>query len=939
MKINRGEPETADPKGKKSSKKMTFRSRILLLGILAGFLPLCTIILTVRLASHSLQKEIAQSLVKLGAQEGKRLEMQQLALIHSQIRQKALDVAEDVLKYIATDPKKSFPAFLGDPEFRDIAVQPVGLIGETFLLDPHTKKILLHSQKKLEGQDLEKILPFGKALKGHLTELRISELNLSSREGETSNNHVVLVTVPVRLPGSQTLMVGASPNPGELTHVLNQAHAIFRTAMNQTRVRLNIRLHQFEQHLIVVLTCFSLIGFIISLTLIRRLTQDVASLTLAAEALNAGDLDYRIPSPDNDELGQLARTLNRMAAGLKENTVSRHEWENTFDIIPDLIMIMDADQRVTRINQAAADYLGICSEEAIGRPCGELMAKPLESQHFFSLLHEKPRQIKDREEFYWEDRGRTFFGTLSLLYSQDGKITGAVLVARDITVFKQMQRELAQASHFLNQIIEAAPLALAVVNQEGLFTHVNPQILLEYGYSPEELLDRHYSIMYADETERHRVVAELRHRGEVMNYQVEFLHKDGHRVPARLSIRKLYGENGELLGSVALSSNISEEISLQRQLEAAQKQEAIATLAAGLAHNFNNLLMVIIGLTTLMLSKITPDHAFYADLKEIQRQVRSGREITRKLLSFRRGLDNETRPIDLNNLVEFTVDMFARTRRELTVTKDLAPNLLAAEVDPSQVQQVLMNLLINAWQAMPQGGEITIRTTLVHLEGWADNSFNIQPGPHLCLSVTDTGEGMDEQTMTHLFEPFFTTKKPGQGSGLGLASAYRIIKNHRGAIQVSTEKGEGTTFAVYLPASQAAPQILAPRECDIITGHGTILVVDDEPLLRRVARQLLQKLGYRVLEASGGEKALEIFQEQGAEIDLVLLDLIMPGLNGFQTLERLRALNPEVPVLMCSGYGDAEEQEMPPGVNFLSKPYPLEILSQRVSEALQHARA
>jgi PAS domain S-box-containing protein len=602
-------------------------------------------------------------------------------------------------------------------------------------------------------------------------------------------------------------------------------------------------------------------------------------------------------------------------------------------------MIMDADQRLTRTNRAAADYLGISPGEAIGRQCGELMAKSSEQQHFFAFLREKPRQIKDRKEFYWEDRGRIFFGTLSLLHSQDGKITGAVLVARDITVFKQMQRELAQTSHFLNQIIEAAPLALAVVNQEGLFTHVNPQILVEYGYSPEELFDRHYSIMYADETEMHRVVAELRRRGEVINYQVEFLHKDGHRVPARLSIRKLYDENGELLGSVALSGNISEEISLQRQLEAAQKQEAIATLAAGLAHNFNNLLMVIIGLTTLMLSKVTPDHPFYADLKEIDRQVRSGREITRKLLSFRRGLGNETRPIDLNNLVEFTVDMFARTRRELTVTKNLAPNLPAAEVDPSQVQQVLMNLSINAWQAMPQGGEITIRTTLVHLEGWADNNFQIQPGPYLCLSVSDTGEGMDEQTMMHLFEPFFTTKKPGQGSGLGLASAYRIIKNHRGAIQVHSEKGKGATFEVYLPASQAAPQILAPREGQIITGQGTILVVDDEPLLRRVASKLLQKLGYGVLEASSGQNALEIFQEQGAEIDLVLLDFIMPGLNGFQTLERLRALNPDVPVLMCSGYGDAEEQELPPGVNFLSKPYPLEILSQRVSEALQRARA
>lgn len=690
--------------------------------------------------------------------------------------------------------------------------------------------------------------------------------------------------------------------------------------------------------LVLALTLFSVAGYVISLTLIRRLTRNVEGLLKAVEAYNAGNLDYRIPEPGEDELGQLARTLNRMAASLQENTVSRHEWENTFNIIPDLIMVMDAEQRLTRLNRAAADYLGVRPEDAIGRPCRELMPESTKLLHYFAALRQKPQKTEGQEEFYWEDRGRTFLATMSLLQGPGGRITGTVLVARDITIYKQMQRELDQTSHFLNQIIEAAPLALAVVNRQGLFTHVNHQILTEYGYSPEELLDRHYSVLYADEREMQRVSGELKRKGEVRNLHVDLLHKDGYRVPARLSIRKLYDEKGEVLGSVALSSNITEEINLQRQLEAAQKQEAIATLASGLAHNFNNLLMVIIGLTTLMLSKITPEHPFYADLKEIERQVRSGREITRKLLSFRRGLGDETRPIDLGNLVEFTVDMFARTRRELTVIKDLPPGLPAVEVDPGQIQQVLMNLLINAWQAMPHGGEITVRTSLVHLDGWSENNFNIKPGPYLCLTVADTGEGMDESTLERLFEPFFTTKKPGQGTGLGLASAYRIIKNHHGAIRVRSQKGQGATFEIFLPASQAAPQVLNPREGQIIPGRGTILVVDDEPLLRRVAKKLLQKLGYSVLEASSGQQALEIFQEKKEEIDLVLLDLIMPGLTGLQTLERLRALKPEVPVLLCSGYEDGDGQDLPPEVSFLSKPFPLETLSQRVSEVLRQAR-
>jgi signal transduction histidine kinase len=416
---------------------------------------------------------------------------------------------------------------------------------------------------------------------------------------------------------------------------------------------------------------------------------------------------------------------------------------------------------------------------------------------------------------------------------------------------------------------------------------------------------------------------------------VEFLHKDGHRVPARLSIRKLYDENGKVLGSVALSSNISEEISLQRQLEAAQKQETIATLAGGLAHNFNNLLMVIVGLTTLMLSKIDVNHPFYGDLREIERQVKAGREITRKLLSLRRGTGDEIQPIDLNSLVEVAADMFARTHRQLTIIKDLTPALPAVEADPGQLQQVLMNLLINAWHAMPGGGTITLRTQALDLTLWNDPHFSPDPGPFVCLSVTDTGTGMDEETKAHLFEPFFTTKGAGQGSGLGLASAHRIIKNHRGAIRVTSSLGQGATFDIFLPASSARPVALPSPDNRIITGQGTILVVDDEPLLRRVAAKLLQKLGYRVLEAADGEMAVAIFQEKSAQIDLVLLDMVMPGLNGRQTLARLRALNPQVAVLMCSGYGEGPEEGLPSDVGFLPKPYPLEALSQQVFAALK----
>ncbi len=918
----------------------TFRFRILLTGILIGVVPLFTISFAFHVLTRSQEHHLTASLMDILTREGQRLERQQQAMIMDQVRTLALNLALDISHHLQFHGHAGWEALKAAPAFRRAALQSLGSLAETFLLEGRQARILLHARTELEGAPLEAVLSvadpaetFGRwpATQPFL------QVPLLSVAGQPARVQAIFVRVPSLPPGFPELFLAVLPHPEELARLVAPAHSVLKTALNQSNTLLNYRLRRFQNQIVLLLLGLGLLGFFATLLLARRLTAGIAALSKAAEAFNRGDLDYRLNAASDDEFSRLGQTLNRMAASLKENTVSRFLWENTFNIIPDLIMILDQDQRLTRLNQAAAQYLGITPEEAVGRPCREVMPGPVESAFatFFPGSLDFSLPNRGRNEFYWEHQGRTFLGTINLLQDGGGRHLGAVLVARDITTVQQMQRDLAQASHFLNQIINAAPLALSVVNAAGLFTHVNPQVAVEYGYSPEELLDRHFSIMYANETELERVLTMLRQRGEVLNQQVQFLHKNGHRVPARLSIRKLYGENGEVLGSVALSSNISEEISLKRQLEAAQKQETIATLASGLAHNFNNLLMIIIGLTTLMLSKISPDHPFYGDLQEIERQVKAGREITRKLLSFHRGTSEEIRPLDLNNLVEFTADMFARTRRELTVVKELDRNLPAVEADPGQLQQVLMNLLINAWHAMPNGGRITLRTQTVTLSHWSEPHFNPEPGVYVCLSVADTGIGMDEETKAHLFEPFFTTKEPGQGSGLGLASAQRIIKHHQGAIRVISSPGEGATFEIFLPASQSPPLALTPVHSQVVTGRGTILVVDDEPLLRRVASKLLQKLGYQVLEAADGETAIAIFQENSAHIDLVMLDMVMPGLNGYQTLERLRSLNPHLPVLICSGYGEEHHHNLPPDVGFLSKPYPLETLSQHISEALR----
>ncbi|MDD2903402.1 MAG: PAS domain S-box protein [Syntrophales bacterium] len=915
----------------------TFKFRILFLGLVGWLLPLITLILGIGFFSRHLREDFERSLKGIKAREGLRLARQQQELMSGQMRQKALDVARELSLYLTMNRSRPWEKIFHDQKFRQIAVQPVGIIGETFLLDRDHRRILLNSSRN--GRE-EAGLWQSPALSQSLLELAakgkwpftVSEIRLPN--DSPPKHYGFLVPVSIRASNGPALVVGVLGKLSAVDHSANAASSILRTSVNLSRALFDKHLSEFQREVFVFLAVIGLLGLLASLGLIRRQTREMTTLARAAEAFNEGDLDYRIPEPSWDELGQLAQTLNQMAANLQENTVSRAEWENTFNVIPDQIMILDVEQHIVRVNRAAASYLGFLPEEMIGRRCYELVhnaSAPTVSCCFLEAVREGRRR---QTEYCSLDNRATFLVTVDPLRDKEGRIIGGVHVARDITTLKRIQEELAQSSYFLNEIIESAPLAVAVVNAEGLYTQINRQFLAEYGYAPKDILYKPYGVIYANRAERVQLMRELQARGEVLSRRAFVKHKDGRIVPTRISIRNLRGADGELLGSVAMGRNISDEVNLQRQMEQVQKLETVATLSGGLAHNFNNLLTVIMGLTNLMMAKVGHSHPFYADLQEIELQVRAGRELTKNLLTFTQDTRFELKSLALNDLIKGTVDIFARTHRDIEMALDLAPDLPPVEADPGQMQQVLMNLMINAWQALVQGGTISIQTRKVTVAGWQDPVWHLEPGPYASLVVADNGAGMDKRTMERIFEPLFTTKPLGQGTGLGLASVYHIIKKHRGAIQVESQEGRGSTFTLYLPVSKSLPEVLRPQETSIIYGQGTILVVDDEPMLRQVAARLLEKLGYQVIQAEDGKRAVEIYQTRGSEIDLVLMDMIMPGMDGFQAVQRLRALDPKDPIMLCSGYGDGKSRSLPPDVGYLAKPYTLEVLSQKVATAL-----
>lgn len=601
---------------------------------------------------------------------------------------------------------------------------------------------------------------------------------------------------------------------------------------------------------------------------------------------------------------------------------------------------VNAAGRFTFLNHATVNLHGYAPEDLAGMSYKQYIPPEFigEVQRQFSQMYQTglPAKVMEYDILRKDGTARTIEMSGYPLKDAQNRVIGFWGITRDRTEQKKAETALQKSEEMYRLLVNNANDGI-YITQEGRIKFHNPKTAALTGYSDEALVDMPFAdLVHPEDREIYKVqqrkMSEANHP-EVFSFRI--LNKKKEILWVELNAISITWEGR----SAAL--NFLRDVTPQKQIEAqllqSRKMEAVGTLAGGIAHDFNNLLMGIKGNITIALMDLEKESPIYEKLTAIEQYVMAGADLTRQLLGTARGGKYEARPTALNQLVDKSAELFGRTKKEVRIHKKFEKNLWTVEVDRGQLEQVLLNLFVNAWQAMANGGDLFIETQNVVLDEYYVKPYAVPPGNFVKLSVTDTGTGIAPQNLKRIFDPFFTTKSMSTGTGLGLSSAYGIITNHGGIITVYSELGSGATFNIYLPASDSEVVRSPGKKKEIIKGHGTLLFVDDEKGIVEVGSLILQRLGYKVIVAHSGEEAVEIYRQQPNQIDLVLVDMIMPGMSGSDTFNALRSINPDQKIILSSGYSvnDQARDIIERGCNgFIQKPFSIQDLSAKLRQVL-----
>jgi len=624
---------------------------------------------------------------------------------------------------------------------------------------------------------------------------------------------------------------------------------------------------------------------------------------------------------------------------------SEERFRNSFDNAPIGMALVDINERFIRVNHALCNILGYTPDELLSKTVPAIMHpddRELESEYKMQIFGGTSNGFRMIKRYIRSD-GNIVWGKLSVSPVLDKQKNPLYYIGQleDITQQKEAETKLQEAEQRYRTFFEQSPDAVVIIDPETtLPIEFNDNVLHLLGYSRKEfskLKIRNYEAVESPEEIKQHIEESFARGRE--QFETKMRTKDGRIIDVLESIQVI-----ELFGK-RVCHNIFRDITEQKNLEAqllqSQKMEAIGTLAGGVAHDFNNLLQAVQGYAELLQSGRNEDDPDYRDLQQIYSAACRASQLTRQLLTFGRKVKSNKQPVDLNHEVRTARDLMDRTiPKMIEIELQLEEDLKRINADPVQIEQILLNLAVNAMDSMPEGGKLTIATHNTHLdEEYCKSHVGSRPGEYVLLTVSDTGHGMSQEILDHIFEPFFTTKKGGRGTGLGLATVYGIVKSHEGYIACTSGSGKGTAFKIFLPVILQVAELQAPQtaEINLQGGTETVLVVDDEDTIRDLGERILTKQGYRVHSAPDGESALAVYRQDGEQIDLVILDMIMPGMGGRKCLETLFKMNPRARVVIASGYSadDPVKEIMEVGAKaFIRKPYQINQLLKVVREVL-----
>ncbi|HOO44960.1 MAG TPA: PAS domain S-box protein [Deltaproteobacteria bacterium] len=638
----------------------------------------------------------------------------------------------------------------------------------------------------------------------------------------------------------------------------------------------------------------------------------------------------------------IARDITERQRTEEKIRKSEERYRTIFESTATANIIVAEDSTILMANNDFADLCGYSKQELEGNMSWTVFIHSDDLARM-KTYHQKRRTDPESAPSSYEFRAINRRGeVLNLLLSTAviPETNESIVSMIDISAWKRSEQAKIESEARFKELAELLPETVYEADKDGVFLYVNKTGFEKFGYTCEDINTGKSVFDMIIPVDHPRMIAtyERLAKGEQVGLgEYTARRKDGSTFPALVHATAIFHE-GKPVGHRGFVIDISEKKNLEDQLIRAQKLEAIGTLAGGIAHDFNNLLMGILGSISLILMQTDQKNPIHDRLKSIEEYVQRGSDLTKQLLGFARGGKYEVRPTDLGEFTRESSELFGRTKKEIRIHHKAHEGLWTVEVDRGQIEQVLLNLYVNAWHAMPHGGDLYLSVENVELDSVSVRPYEIEPGRFVKVTVTDTGTGMDEATKSRIFEPFFTTKERGRGTGLGLASAYGIIKNHGGFINVESERNVGTTFMIYLPASVKPADISPVAKEELSRGKETILLIDDEEMILEVSAKMLEQLGYHVIVASGGKMGVQTYKQNRDRIDLVILDMVMPDLSGKESFDELIRIDPEVKVLLSSGYslGSQAEEIMQKGCRgFIQKPFTLTVLSGKIREILE----